>query len=105
MKSFIDNGHGQFAPCNRSPDGQLRKAFYNREIAHRIILDLLDRGYDAELLVPEDNDISLKVRCRRVNSWCLLQRNKPVEQYPRCIMWRNDHIETLKRLCNHLTLD
>ena len=29
-------------------------------------------GYDAELLVPEDDDISLKERCRRVNSWCLL---------------------------------
>ena len=35
-------------------------------------LDLQDRGCDAKLLVPEDDDISLKERCRRVNSWCLL---------------------------------
>ena len=71
MKIFID-GHGQFTPGKRSPDGQLREAFYNREIARRIVLDLQDRGYDAELLVPEEDDISLKERCRRVNSWCLL---------------------------------
>ena len=72
MKIFIDNGHGQFTPGKRSPDGQLREAFFNREIARRIVLDLQDRGYDAELLVPEDDDISLKERCWRVNSWCLL---------------------------------
>ena len=72
MKIFIDNGHGQFTAGKRSPDGQLREAFFNREISRRIVLDLQDRGYDAELLVPEDDDISLKERCRRVNSWCLL---------------------------------
>lgn len=72
MKIFIDNGHGQFTAGKRSPDGQLREAFFNREIARRIVLDLQDRGYDAELLVPEDDDISLKEGCRRVNSWCLL---------------------------------
>lgn len=32
MKIFIDNGHGQFTPGKRSPDGQLREAFYNREM-------------------------------------------------------------------------
>ena len=72
MKIFIDNGHGQFTPGKCSPDGQLREAFFNREIARRIVLDLQDRGYDAELLVPEDDVISLKARCRRVNNWCML---------------------------------
>ena len=72
MKIFIDNGHGQFTAGKRSPDGQLREAFFNREIARRIVLNLQDRGHDAELLVPEDDDISLKERCRRVNNWCLL---------------------------------
>ena len=76
MKIFIDNGHGQFTAGKRSPEGQLREAFFNREIARRIVLDLQDRGYDAELLVPEDDDISLKERCRRVNSWCLLHRKQ-----------------------------
>ena len=72
MKIFIDYGHGQLTAGKRSPDGQLREAFYNREISRRIVLDLQDRGYDAELLVPEDDEISLKEHCRRVNSWCLL---------------------------------
>ena len=27
-------------------------------------------GLDAELLVPEEDDISLAERCRRVNAWC-----------------------------------
>ena len=34
--------------------------------------DLVDRGYDAELLVPEDDDIALAERVRRVNSVCFL---------------------------------
>ncbi|MBQ3814039.1 MAG: N-acetylmuramoyl-L-alanine amidase, partial [Bacteroidales bacterium] len=28
------------------------------------------RGLDASLLVPEETDISLPERCRRVNEWC-----------------------------------
>ena len=31
---------------------------------------LLFLGLDAELLVPEERDISLPERCRRVNTWC-----------------------------------
>ena len=73
MKILIDNGHGQFTPGKRSPDGRFREAFFNREIARRIVADLQDRGLDAELLVPEDDDISLKERCRRVNAQCLLR--------------------------------
>ena len=42
----------------RSPDGQFREPFYNREIAKRVVADLVDRGYDAEVLLPEDDDIS-----------------------------------------------
>lgn len=33
-------------------------------------------GYDTELLVPEDDDISLKERCRHVNSWCMIHGKK-----------------------------
>ena len=43
-----------------------REPFYNREIARRIVAVLKDRGYDTELLVPEDDDISLAERVRRV---------------------------------------
>ena len=72
MKIFIDNGHGLMTAGKRSPDGQFREAFYNREIAKKVVADLVDRGYDAELLVPEDDDISLEERVRRVNTACFL---------------------------------
>ena len=72
MKIFIDNGHGLMTAGKRSPDGQFREAFYNREIAKRVVADLVDRGYDAELLVPEDYDVSLEERVRRVNTACFL---------------------------------
>jgi N-acetylmuramoyl-L-alanine amidase len=72
MKIFIDNGHGLMTAGKRSPDGQFREPFYNREIARRVVSDLRDRGLDAELLVPEDDDISLAERVRRVNTACFL---------------------------------
>lgn len=72
MKILIDNGHGLMTAGKRSPDGLFREAFYNREIAKRVVADLLDRGCDAELLVPEDDDISLSERVRRVNAACFL---------------------------------
>lgn len=67
MKILIDNGHGLNTPGKRSPDGTLIEASYNREIAKRIVADLQDRGYDAQLLVPEDHDIPLSERVERVN--------------------------------------
>ena len=70
MKILIDNGHGHNTPGKRSPDGKFREYAYNRGIAKRIVADLIDRGYDAELIVPEDNDISLEERVRRVNTLC-----------------------------------
>lgn len=72
MKILIDNGHGLMTPGKRSPDGLFREAFYNREIARKVTAELIDRGYDAELLVPEDDDIPLKERVRRINSYCLI---------------------------------
>ena len=70
MKILIDNGHGIDTPGKRSPDGVLREYAWNRLIASRIVGRLLSLGLDAELLVPEETDISLPERCRRVNAWC-----------------------------------
>lgn len=78
MKIFIDNGHGLATPGKRSPDGLFREAFYTREIARRVVADLQDRNLDASLLVPEDEDIPLKERVRRVNASCLLHGRKNV---------------------------
>ena len=71
MKILVDNGHGLMTAGKRSPDGLFREAFYNREIARKVVADLLDRNLDAELLVPEDDDIPLAERVRRINAHCL----------------------------------
>ena len=68
MLILIDNGHGLMTPGKRSPDGQFREAFYTREIAKRIVADLTDRGVTAQLLVPEEDDIPLSERVRRINA-------------------------------------
>lgn len=70
MKIFIDNGHGINTLGKRSPDGRFLEYKFNREIARRIVSDLQDKGYDAQLLVPELADISLQERCNRVNTLC-----------------------------------
>ena len=72
MKILIDNGHGLTTPGKRSPDGLFREAFYNREIAKKLVATLQLRSYDAQLLIPEDEDIPLSERVRRINTFCLL---------------------------------
>ena len=70
MKILIDNGHGIDTPGKRSPDGHFREYAYNRYLAFLIRERLLALGLDAQLVVPEREDISLKERCRRVNAIC-----------------------------------
>lgn len=70
MKILIDNGHGVDTAGKRSPDGSLREYKYAREIAGRIVSELRKQGFDAERIVTEENDISLRERCQRVNSIC-----------------------------------
>ena len=70
MKILIDNGHGIQTKGKRSPDGKLLEYAYTREIARQIVTTLKARGYDSELLVPEDDDIPLSERVRRTNAHC-----------------------------------
>lgn len=67
MVVLIDNGHGQETPGKRSPDGRLREWVYAREIALRLEKALKARGYDAERIVTEENDIPLNERVKRAN--------------------------------------
>lgn len=67
---LIDNGHGVDTAGKRSPDGVLLEYKYAREIARDIVGKLKQLGYESELLVTEENDISLQERCRRVNEYC-----------------------------------
>ena len=70
MKILIDNGHGIQTKGKRSPDGKLLEYAYTRELARQIVTTLKSRGYDSELLVPEDDDIPLSERVRRTNAHC-----------------------------------
>ena len=70
MKILIDNGHGIQTKGKRSPNGKLLEYAYTRELARQIVKILKSRGYDSELLVPEDDDIPLSERVRRTNAHC-----------------------------------
>lgn len=69
MKVLIDNGHGENTPGKCSPDRTLREYQWTREVAQRIVSELKVRGFDADLLTPEIQDVSLRERVRRVNYW------------------------------------
>lgn len=70
MIILIDNGHGLNTPGKCSPDGSYREWAWAREIAQMIVESLVEKGFDARRLVPENTDISLTERARRVNSLC-----------------------------------
>ena len=87
MIILIDNGHGvtseergKFSPLLENTGlkisseftnkGRFREWKYNRIIADMVVTKLKAMGYDARLLVPEDTDISLSERVRRVNTIC-----------------------------------
>lgn len=71
---ILDNGHGRETKGKRSPvwkDGsQLFEWEFNRDIVNRILPKLKAAGVDVIELVPEDKDISLPERCKRVNRIC-----------------------------------
>lgn len=70
MLILLDNGHGQNTPGKCSPDGRLREWAYTREIARRVEAGLKALGVGVRRIVPEDADISLAERVRRVNAEC-----------------------------------
>lgn len=77
MKILVEGGHGiqTLGKCSPIEDGwpqggRLREYKYCREIAREVVKRLTAQGYDAEMIVPEDADISLGERCNRVNAYC-----------------------------------
>lgn len=86
MIILIDNGHGstseergKFSPLLDDTikigeefisKNRFREWKYNRVISNMIVGKLVSMGYDARLLVPEDKDISLSERVKRVNTIC-----------------------------------
>ena len=75
---ILDNGHGSNTEGKCSPDRSLREYTWVREIASRLVEELKKRGLDAERIVTEETDISLRERCRRVNTICAKLGSKNV---------------------------
>jgi len=79
MRVILDNGHGCDTKGKRSPEGflcdeghALYEYEFNRDVVSRIV-DLIVEGKDCynisyTLLVPEEEDISLRERVNRVNA-------------------------------------
>lgn len=82
MIILIDNGHGNNTLGKASPildfeipnqfvsNKRFREALYNRVIAKELVTKLKEYGYDVRLVVPEDTDVSLSERVRRINTIC-----------------------------------
>jgi N-acetylmuramoyl-L-alanine amidase len=51
-------------------NGRFKEWKYTRVISHLIVNKLIDMGYDARLVTPEDGDASLAERIRRINTIC-----------------------------------
>ena len=73
MLILLDPAHGHNTPGKRSPDGTLLEYAYTRDLANQILATLQDKGHNAQLLVPETEDIPLKERVRRANAICTAQ--------------------------------
>lgn len=70
MKVLIDPGHGIETPGKRSPDGSFREYLWNRQVADYLLDHLRLLHIDAELVVTETNDVSLRNRVNRINTIC-----------------------------------
>lgn len=70
MKILIDAGHGIDTPGKRSPDGTFQEYLWNRQVADLVLARLRSSGIDADLVVTETNDITLRTRAMRVNRVC-----------------------------------
>ena len=73
MKQFIcilDAGHGCDTLGKCSPDKRLLEYKWARSMVQRIAKKLQALGVAVHILVPEENDIRLGERTRRVNSLC-----------------------------------
>lgn len=67
IKIAIDAGHGRNTPGKRSPDGVFREWAWCKDVAEIVVETLRRRGYDCFLVNPEETDITLAERCRRIN--------------------------------------
>lgn len=70
MRILLDNGHGSNTKGKHSPDKRVMEWKVARELVAMIAANLTSMGYDVYKITPEDNDVSLAERVRRVNAQC-----------------------------------
>ncbi len=72
----LDNGHGEDTPgkrspwsaCKTKPELPFREYSYTRELV-RMLKPLLEKdGFEVYVVVPEEYDVSLGERCKRINN-------------------------------------
>lgn len=78
MIILIDNGHGKETAGKCSPDGTLKEYAFTRKIAEAVAKRLIAWGYNAVMLVTEENDVPLTQRCRRANKVCAVHGKENV---------------------------
>lgn len=70
---LLDNGHGKNTPGKRSPKwSDLPQIFeweYNRFLVNKIHCELTNLGFKSIIVVPEDIDISLSERVKRIREY------------------------------------
>lgn len=67
---ILDNGHGVDTLGKCSPDKRLLEYKWARDMVQRIAAKLKAFGFAVHILVPEEADIKLGMRTRRVNEIC-----------------------------------
>lgn len=65
---LLDNGHGNNTPGKCSPDKSIYEWQWCREIVQMLGKELRTAGIDTYTVTPEDNDVSLSSRVRRINA-------------------------------------
>ena len=65
---LLDNGHGAETLGKRSPDGKLREYAWARECVAEIALQCAAKGIEYQIVTPENNDVPLAERVKRVNT-------------------------------------
>lgn len=73
---LLDSGHGIDTPGKRSPDGEIKEWEYTKELALAIADELRSEDINVVLIKPEDEDVPLAERVKRVNE--IARTNKAI---------------------------
>lgn len=73
---LLDSGHGIDTPGKRSPDGEIKEWEYTKELALAIADELRSEDINVALIKPEDEDVPLAERVKRVNE--IARTNKAI---------------------------